>query len=613
MIAARATAHALMVLALLLGLSAAPGLVRGQDRGSESTRKPSLLPPKATTTKPVKDYVIATSGLREGRLLGCAGASCAIAGTSIPIAQTIFIGLAVETPAPPPLQDYARDQVVLRDGSVQPGRMVGISGSAVVTDRGSLKRGDVAWIYLVARPDRTAQPGAFGAPRDRPTQGERPPGRVGDPSVPDPPPPPTEQPQGTRAALSCASGVRWIGTMRGVHTPGNPHRVATEVEVQLCEKRRYPWNGPPVKGMVDLITLEDAGSILKWRQWIEPQPFGCEILSGEGVSGAQSPAGEISRTLEDIGRRGELRWSAPTYHLELNPATLTDYTEVCHYSTGTQRNTYQGGGSVHSGPGRILPLEGGRMVGSYGDGQPDFVTWSICREGVACPPPQQPGPVASAPSDPDCPEPKLEADFLNLAVDQLKLLSKQLAAKSDELLKLQNQARQYKSDFELAMYTCNRIGDLQTLLGLLMGQGPANVQKFTNFLGVVQKIMDNDPTFFFSNDKYFPERLHLEQAWDTLMYGASKVSPGQPSSAREQLMGCAGSNLDTVFEDAMKFVQLTEQIEPLLPQISKILNDMRAQDNKIKELWDKYHAACLRYAQCKKIPANFCEGLPASR
>jgi hypothetical protein len=37
-----------------------------------------------------------------------------------------------------------------------------------------------------------------------------------------------------------------------------------------------------------------------------------------------------------------------------------------------------------------------------------------------------------------------------------------------------------------------------------------------------------------------------------------------------------------------------------------------AKDNEIKQLWDKYYAACLRYAQCKKIPANFCEGLPAS-
>ena len=210
MVTARATARALMVVALLLGLSAAPGLVRGQDRGPESTRKPSPLPPKATTTKPVKDYVIGASGLREGRLLGCAGESCTIEGGAVPIAQTIFIGLGVETPAPPQLKDYMHDQIVLRDGSVQQGRMVGISDSSVVTDRGSRKRDDVAWIYLVPKPTQAEQPAGFGAPQDRPAQGERQTrretGRGGDPTVSDPAPPRTGQPPGARGAL-------WTGTI----------------------------------------------------------------------------------------------------------------------------------------------------------------------------------------------------------------------------------------------------------------------------------------------------------------------------------------------------------------------------------------------------------------
>jgi hypothetical protein len=228
MIAARATAHALMVVALLLGLSAAPELVRGQDRGSESIRKPSLLPPKATTTKPVKDYVIATNGLREGRLLGCAGASCTIEGGAVPIAQTIFIGLGVETPAPPQLKDYMHDQIVLRDGSVQQGRMVGISDSSVVTDRGSRKRDDVAWIYLVPKPTQADQPAGSGAPRDRPARNEQPTRRQtdrGGSTRPDP-----NFPRGQRGAL-------WTGTMHAVHQPGGEQRVTTEVRVRLRETR----------------------------------------------------------------------------------------------------------------------------------------------------------------------------------------------------------------------------------------------------------------------------------------------------------------------------------------------------------------------------------------
>lgn len=93
--------------------------------------------------------------------------------------------------------------------------------------------------------------------------------------------------------------------------------------------------------------------------------------------------------MEDIGPRGELRWGTPTYEVNLAPTNSPDYTEVCHDAYGTHTRKEEGGSgswSVNSGPERELPLEGGRMVGSYRDGPVDIVSWSICRKGVACPP-----------------------------------------------------------------------------------------------------------------------------------------------------------------------------------------------------------------------------------
>jgi hypothetical protein len=196
----------------------------------------------------------------------------------------------------------------------------------------------------------------------------------------------------------CASGVRWNGTMQQVHQPGGEHRVTTQVKVQLCETRRYPLPSPPVKGMVDVITLEDAGSIVTRRHWADPNWTSkpC-IYSGQGTSAARSPAGEIFRTLEDVGRRGELRWSAPTYYVSLGPTKSPDYTSVCTDDRGTQTTKYEGGSgdwSLNSGPQGQLPLEGGRMVGGYSDSPQNFVGWSICRDGGACPP---------APENPNAP------------------------------------------------------------------------------------------------------------------------------------------------------------------------------------------------------------------
>lgn len=203
----------------------------------------------------------------------------------------------------------------------------------------------------------------------------------------------------------CASGVRWNGAMQAVHQPGGEQRVTTEVKVQLCEKRLYPPPSPPVKGMTDIITLEDAGSIVTRRHWTDTNWTSNPCTySGQGTSGALSPAGEIKRTLEDIGRRGELRWSIPTYWVNLGPTKSPDYTEVCRDDNGTQTRTHEGGNgdwSVNSGPQRELPLEGGNMVGSYRDGPVDFVSWSICREGVACPPLpplSEPSSASSAPT-----------------------------------------------------------------------------------------------------------------------------------------------------------------------------------------------------------------------
>jgi hypothetical protein len=64
-------------------------------------------------------------------------------------------------------------------------------------------------------------------------------------------------------------------------------------------------------------------------------------------------------------------------------------------------------------------------------------------------------------------------------------------------------------------------------------------------------------------------------------------------------------------DGAIRFLRLMSEVEPMMRQVNKILNDLRAKDNEIKQLWDKYHAACLRYAQCKNLPVSYCEGVPA--
>jgi hypothetical protein len=327
---------------------------------------------------------------------------------------------------------------------------------------------------------------------------------------------------------------------------------------------------------------------------------GCYELS-IGFGGKGQPPGELRALYHGIDRSG----SSPVYpdpdqdFLRVMPSHMPDGTNVYGCLEGPGQREVTGEHSYPSGdPG---PLDNASRIS---------IRWSFtrCREGEACPRPRMSGPAPQSPPD-RCPAPGNEAALLNVALDQQKLLMDRFAARFDEYLRLADEARQYQSDFELAIYTCNRVGDLRTLLGLLMGQAPANVQKFAKYLGVIRNILDGNATFVIED--YVGQRLKVKAIWDTVMFALDRVGPASSPSPREQLMRCAASNLDVVFEDALNFVQRMERIEPLLGPMNTLLNDQRKKDEEIFDLWNKYRAACLEHARCEGLPASMCDGLPS--
>ena len=96
---------------------------------------------------PAEDMLIAADGVKTGTVEGYAGGICRFEGAGIPRASIYFIGLNAKLPPPQP-QDYMRDEVHLRDGSVHPGPLVSIDADNVVTESASHARKEVAWIWL---------------------------------------------------------------------------------------------------------------------------------------------------------------------------------------------------------------------------------------------------------------------------------------------------------------------------------------------------------------------------------------------------------------------------------------------------------------------------------
>lgn len=125
-------------------------------------------------------------------------------------------------------------------------------------------------------------------------------------------------------------------------------------------------------------------------------------------------------------------------------------------------------------------------------------------------------------------------------------------------------------------------------------------------------MLDNDGSWTLPNTE-FKEWFSAEDLWDgfTTAYGA--VAPGSYESQIDSLRSCGAPTMRDQMDGAIRFLRLMSEVEPLMRQVNKILNDLRAKDNEIKQLWDKYYAACQRHAQCKKIPANLCEAMPPAQ
>jgi hypothetical protein len=188
----------------------------------------------------------------------------------------------------------------------------------------------------------------------------------------------------------CVGSARWVGSIGGIHMTSGHQAKRTAESVRLCEGPLQPV-GYLIKGLVHTIELRNDGSTITYVH-SDTGDESCRI-SGQGTSPMMGgTVGEISSTLEEVGRNGELRWSQPTYWLSAATMGGYSYTVACHYSTGPDINTYTVGAGtwpINIGHDSYDPqsgnrkLEGGRMAGSYAAPDGTTASWSLSRQGGA--------------------------------------------------------------------------------------------------------------------------------------------------------------------------------------------------------------------------------------
>jgi hypothetical protein len=388
-------------------------------------------------------------------------------------------------------------------------------------------------------------------------------------------------------------GGRWIGTMKGRVHSGGGHLVNTQIAVRLHECR-YRWKGAPMVGLVEYSNLVDEGSIVTRNYSTLRSHAGPCTYTGAGTSRVTGHRGQIQRTVEAIGPRGNATWSGYTYVIAMAPDQEIPYTDHCPDGSRTYAQNDPGGWSLNSGPERQLPLTGGRMVGRYDENIADFTSWSICREGANCPPPPEPGgpEPASSPSPDPCGDLARARSLVDVLWDQRQSRTGALESAMRELQSAHDEMLFNLEAWRAAIPICAIADIVQTVLTEAAGE-------FGEALDLAAKIAEGDLSY-----------LNQSEGLGALVDVVGGVAgSGNPANMRDRIAGCAVLP-ENLRAGANAFVDNYEKVRRLMPQVQQQVNWFRTQDQKYWDQWNTYYRDCLRYAQCKGLPASTCPQPP---
>ncbi|MEO7674423.1 MAG: hypothetical protein ABIU09_10160 [Pyrinomonadaceae bacterium] len=360
-------------------------------------------PPRAGQ---LKDIIISSEGVREGKLAGCVGSVCSMDNVST--FGIVGIGLKADVRSRPSPSNPVQDEVRYHDGSVHPGRLVGINSDLVVTERGRHQRALVAWVYLAPRRETAAPGGQIGAPT--PT------------SLPSPTVTPTPNPTPTLGPTPVPSlppgvqrGALWTGRVEStrVYAEGSDsERVTTVYDPVRLREYLQPMLGPRrgvyVRAGTMAYFVSEGTVVTETTQ----RYHGSCLFAGRGQSTLTGRlftggSGMYKKSVDIDTTRATGGWNVPlgpgVYGLHFSPGVDDDYPlSICpsqqRYHEDELKVIFQYvdigrfpfTGSPLDPQMRFLEAGDGRMSGSYTaarNGAQITVSWSICREGVRCPPP----------------------------------------------------------------------------------------------------------------------------------------------------------------------------------------------------------------------------------
>ncbi|MGE5232866.1 MAG: hypothetical protein ACM3OB_02055 [Acidobacteriota bacterium] len=592
-----------------------------------------------------KDLVILRDGSRRtGDLRSCVGDRCQLGTESIAESTIDWIGFQRRSGEPAPTaHEPQRDEVLLNDGSVHSGHLVGVSLGEVVLQEGSFDRAGVAWLHLAG-----GVPPASGGPiagEEKPTPRPTPsPSATGpQPPVPPSPPaaasPPAAPPRPRRSPatidLRCLELAQRVSQTKAWHG-------------SFVAEFRYQTGSCPWESVYKVCrgtwTWTARGSLEFGPQPAREHAFEWE---GDGTAHAEvdlqstfgSPPIVYTATNQGSGtvrlRGSNLRPSLGlsgdcTYRVHFGALRASVEERLTRSDTGETETARSDSWLLIQAtdvplPERGLVLSGSRTIPVQGDTEhlAEFFTviqggdaylfsqvwdpqhpprgrilWSICPVGESCPLAAPPEPGKGDP----CGDPAEQRALMDPLWNQRQMRARQLAVDWQKLAAANRDLNDHLEAWRAAIPLCAIEEIVQEALQDLVKGLAGEAGELTEALG---KMATGDLSYMAQGE--YGNILTLLQDDAKLLQAALGV--GDPHAMEEQLADCSGLPAD-LREGAKAFVDAYAEVKSQLPEVQAEVNGIHQLDQQYWDQWHKYYQACLDYAACKKIPPTDCVAPP---
>ncbi len=253
-------------------------------------------------------------------------------------------------------------------------------------------------------------------------------------------------------------------------------------------------------------------------------------------------------------------------------------------------------------------LQGGRMVGSYSttwSGGTLDVSWSLCREGSACPPPTPLPPAGDAPEPDPCGDLAQERALVDHLWAQRQLYAADLKAQWEQRERTHADMLHDVEAYYAAIAIC-AIWDivseaLEAWTMKLDGEGNPLPNWGAEFVEFGVKLLNGDISASVGTE---PWKTLSERATD-----AFPDVPGWAGNMRARVTSCGAVTQD-LRAAALRFVDNWERQRALMPRVQEKINRVRGLDLRYWEKWQGFYQTCLQWAACKGVPPSTCPQPP---